>query len=89
MYSEIVEKSLPNRRGVSYMIDQINPNNQKNQLPKEHDSAFSELEMYKHLRQAGINETQLRNDIIDPLLKCLGWDVDKANDKYPMHDDMT
>ena len=25
------------------------------------------------------NETQLRNDFIDPLLKCLGWDVD--NDK--------
>ena len=25
------------------------------------------------------NETQLRNDFIDPLLKCIGWDVD--NDK--------
>lgn len=29
------------------------------------------------------NETQLRNDFIDPLLKCLGWDVD--NDKGKTH----
>ncbi len=29
------------------------------------------------------NETQLRNDFIDPLLKCFGWDVD--NDKNSSH----
>jgi len=29
------------------------------------------------------NETQLRNDFIDPFLKCLGWDVD--NDKGKPH----
>lgn len=27
------------------------------------------------------NETQLRNDFIDPLLKCLGWDVDNIKMK--------
>lgn len=27
------------------------------------------------------NETQLRNDFIDPLLKCLGWDVDNTKGK--------
>jgi hypothetical protein len=27
------------------------------------------------------NETQLRNDYIDPLLKCLGWDVDNNKGK--------
>ncbi|WP_294297608.1 N-6 DNA methylase [uncultured Chryseobacterium sp.] len=27
------------------------------------------------------NETQLRNDFIDPLLKCLGWDVDNEKGK--------
>lgn len=27
------------------------------------------------------NETQLRNDFIDPLLKCLGWDVDNNQGK--------
>lgn len=27
------------------------------------------------------NETQLRNDFIDPLLKCLGWDVDNNKGK--------
>ncbi len=33
------------------MLDQ---NSQYNQLPNELDSVFSELEMNKHLRQAGI-----------------------------------
>ncbi len=27
------------------------------------------------------NETQLRNDFIDPLLKCFGWDVDNSKGK--------
>lgn len=27
------------------------------------------------------NETQLRNDFIDPLLKCFGWDVDNTQGK--------
>lgn len=27
------------------------------------------------------NETQLRNDFIDPLLKCFGWDVDNTKGK--------
>lgn len=27
------------------------------------------------------NETQLRNDFIDPFLKCLGWDVDNKKDQ--------
>ena len=27
------------------------------------------------------NETQLRNDFIDPLLKCFGWDVDNNQGK--------
>ncbi|HBL4745618.1 TPA: hypothetical protein LR034_002930, partial [Listeria monocytogenes] len=27
------------------------------------------------------NETQLRNDFIDPLLKCFGWDVDNDGGK--------
>lgn len=53
-YSEIVQKSLPHRRGVSYMIDQ---NSEFNQLPKELDSVFSELEINKHLRQAGIKKS--------------------------------
>lgn len=41
------------------------------------------IEKYKSDRdnclKASYNETQLRNDFIDPLLKCFGWDVD--NDK--------
>jgi hypothetical protein len=52
--SVIVQKTLPNIRGVSYMIDQ---NSQNNQLPKELDSVFSELEMNRHLRQAGIKKS--------------------------------
>ncbi|GER75202.1 hypothetical protein BpPP18_32690 [Weizmannia acidilactici] len=36
------------------MIDQ---NCQYNQLPKELDSVFSELEMKKHLRHAGIKKS--------------------------------
>jgi hypothetical protein len=35
------------------MIDQKDPNNQ---LPKELNSIFSELEINKHLRQAGIKK---------------------------------
>ncbi|MBN2285452.1 MAG: N-6 DNA methylase [Tissierellales bacterium] len=45
------------------------------------------VEKYKSDRDTYIkptyNETQLRNDFIDPLLKCLGWDVD--NDKNKTH----
>lgn len=41
------------------------------------------IEKYKSDRdnclKSSYNETQLRNDFIDPLLKCFGWDVD--NDK--------
>ena len=41
------------------------------------------VEKYKSDRdnclKSSYNETQLRNDFIDPLLKCFGWDVD--NDK--------
>ncbi|MCM3053772.1 IS4 family transposase, partial [Caldibacillus thermoamylovorans] len=35
----------------------INRNSQFNQLPKELDSVFSELEINKHLRQAGIKKS--------------------------------
>ncbi|MCM3056214.1 IS4 family transposase, partial [Caldibacillus thermoamylovorans] len=35
----------------------INKNSQFNQLPKELDSVFSELEVNKHLRQAGIKKS--------------------------------
>jgi hypothetical protein len=52
-YSVIVDKTLPNRRGVSYMI---NDNQQNNQLPKELKSVFKELEIFKHLRNAGIKK---------------------------------
>lgn len=45
------------------------------------------IEKYKGDRSTHLkptyNETQLRNDFIDPLLKCLGWDVD--NDKEKTH----
>ena len=45
------------------------------------------VEKYKRDRSTHIkptyNETQLRNDFIDPLLKCLGWDVD--NDRGKTH----
>lgn len=45
------------------------------------------VEKYKDDRSTYIkptyNETQLRNDFIDPFLKCLGWDVD--NDKRKTH----
>ncbi|MDP4086137.1 MAG: hypothetical protein Q8934_16165 [Bacillota bacterium] len=50
-YSEIVEKSLPNRRGVSYMVEH---NDKNNQLPKELKSVFNELEIAKHHRNVGI-----------------------------------
>lgn len=53
-YSEIDEKSLPHRRGAPYMIDQ---NNQSNQLPNELHAVFTELQISKHLRQAGITKT--------------------------------
>lgn len=33
-----------------------------------------------HLKST-YNETQLRNDFIDPFLKCLGWDVDNTKGK--------
>ncbi|KJE30395.1 eco57I restriction-modification methylase family protein [Bacillus licheniformis] len=47
---------------------------------------ISELvEKYKAHRNSFLastyNETQLRNDFIDPLLKCLGWDVDNKKGK--------
>lgn len=45
------------------------------------------VEKYKSYRstymKSTYNETQLRNDFIDPFLKCLGWDVD--NDKGKTH----
>lgn len=45
------------------------------------------VEKYKFDRDTYIkstyNETQLRNDFINPLLKCLGWDVD--NNKVKTH----
>lgn len=31
--------------------------------------------------KSGYNETQVRNDFIDPLLKCIGWDVDNTKGK--------
>ncbi|GMQ30668.1 Eco57I restriction-modification methylase domain-containing protein [Algoriphagus confluentis] len=31
--------------------------------------------------RAGYNETQVRNDYINPFLKCLGWDVDNEQGK--------
>lgn len=31
--------------------------------------------------KSGYNETQVRNDFIDPLLKCFGWDVDNTKGK--------
>ncbi|KJS22866.1 MAG: endonuclease [Clostridiaceae bacterium BRH_c20a] len=43
------------------------------------------VEKYKLDRETYLkptyNETQLRNDFIDPLLKCLGWDVDNERGK--------
>lgn len=43
------------------------------------------VEKYKAHRSTFLkptyNETQLRNDFIDPLLKCLGWDVDNTKGK--------
>lgn len=43
------------------------------------------VEKYKAQRdnclKASYNETQLRNDFIDPFLKCLGWDVDNEKGK--------
>lgn len=38
------------------------------------------LERVNYLRTI-YNETQLRNDFIDPLLKCMGWDVDNEKGK--------
>lgn len=38
------------------------------------------LERINYLK-AVYNETQLRNDFIDPLLKCMGWDVDNEKGK--------
>lgn len=43
------------------------------------------IEKYKSDRdnclKSSYNETQLRNDFIDPLLKCFGWDVDNEKGK--------
>ncbi|MDM5209817.1 Eco57I restriction-modification methylase domain-containing protein [Cytobacillus kochii] len=43
------------------------------------------VEKYKSDRETYLkptyNETQVRNDFIDPLLKCLGWDVDNEKGK--------
>ncbi|RHW41946.1 endonuclease [Neobacillus notoginsengisoli] len=43
------------------------------------------VEKYKAHKSSFIkstyNETQLRNDFIDPFLKCLGWDVDNSKGK--------
>jgi len=43
------------------------------------------IQKYKQERinylKAVYNETQLRNDFIDPLLKCMGWDVDNEKGK--------
>src|SRR3954447_23594353 len=52
-YSEFVENTLPNRSGASYMIGH---NDQNNQLSKEFKLIFSELEIFKHLRKAGITK---------------------------------
>ena len=45
------------------------------------------VEKYKSDRSSYVkptyNEIQLRNDFIDPFLKCLGWDVD--NDRNKTH----
>lgn len=38
-------------------------------------------EFYTQYKNQTYNETQLRNDFIDPLLKCLGWDVDNTKGK--------
>lgn len=74
------------------MIDQ---NSQYNQLPNELDSVFSELEMYKHLRKAGIKKTfGLSCSYLFQLIFCLifqhkNWytllDSKKA-DKFPAKD---
>ncbi len=43
------------------------------------------IEKYKSDRdnclKSGYNETQVRNDFIDPFLKCFGWDVDNTKEK--------
>jgi hypothetical protein len=49
----IDEKTLPNRRGASIMIEHYDQNNQ---LPKELNFVFRELEVTKHLRNAGITK---------------------------------
>lgn len=74
------------------MIDQ---NSQYNQLPKEINSVFSELEMNKHLRQAGIKKSfGFSCSYLFQLVFCLifqhkNWfsllDSKKA-DKYPAKD---
>ena len=74
------------------MIDQ---NSQYNQLPNELDSVFSELEMYKHLRKAGIKKSfGLSCSYLFQLIFCLifqhkNWysllDSKKA-DKFPAKD---
>lgn len=91
-YSVIVQKTLPYRRGVPYMIDQ---NSQYNQLPKELHSVFSELEINKHLRQAGIKKSfGFSCAYLFQLIFCLifqhkNWFSllhSKKADKYPAKD---
>ena len=53
-YSEIVEKSLPHKKRCSLYDRQ---NNHSNQLPNELHAVFTELQIFKHLRQAGISKT--------------------------------
>lgn len=74
------------------MIDQ---NSQKNQLPKELDSVFSELEMNKHLRQAGIKKSfGFSCSYLFQLVFCLifqhkNWFLllnSKKADKFPAKD---
>lgn len=74
------------------MIDQIS---QKNQLPKELDSVFSELEMNKHLRQAGIKKSfGFSCSYLFQLVFCLifqhkNWFLllnSKKADKFPAKD---
>ena len=53
-YSGIVEKPLPQSRGAFLMI---NENHSNEQLPNELSAVFSELQLLKHLRQAGIRKS--------------------------------
>lgn len=50
----MTRKHYQYRRGVSYMIAN---NDQNNQLPNELSSTFKELDVFKHLRKAGITKS--------------------------------